>query len=312
MASTHSIAVVTGGRSGERDRSLISGMAVSESLTRQSIDHVVLDLADAEFPNRVRDAGVAFLAIAGRWAEDGKLQGTLETLGVPYTGSGVLASALGMHKPTAKNVVRSVGVAVLPHVVIGAGDDPEVAVRNVANLGWPVILKPCSEGGSIGTEVFRDARDLAAVLADNKDEEWLAEPFSAGTAVTCGVITRGGELVPLPPLETVPTTAEFYDYAAKRDPNAYRYRCPAELPEPTMAAIQRAALDAHSALGCHSYSRSDFIVTPTRDLYWLEVNTLPGLSVHGNLATMASAAKISYDELVVAILESAAHSRYRP
>ncbi|MDH6130017.1 D-alanine--D-alanine ligase [Kitasatospora sp. GP82] len=314
MSSIRRIAVVTGGRSNERDRSLISGEAVHESLTRLGLAHVVLDPSESDFTERIRTADVAFLAIAGQWAEDGKLQGLLESLSVPYTGSGVMASALGMHKPTAKNVVRAAGVSVLPHLVIRAGDDPEVSAKNAgANLGFPLILKPCSEGGSIGMQVFRDAPALAAALvADNGGGEWLIEPFTDGTAVTCGVITSDGDLMALPPLETLATTAEFYDYTAKRDPNGHRYRCPAELSEAVIAAIQRTAIEAHQALGCHSHSRSDFMVTPVGEVFWLEVNTLPGLSPHGNLATMANAAGISYDRLITAILTAAHHDGYRP
>ncbi|WP_372407435.1 D-alanine--D-alanine ligase [Streptomyces luteireticuli] len=312
--SIRRIAIVTGGQSGERDRSLLSGEAVRASLTRQDVAHVVLDAADADFADWVRGFDVAFLAIAGQWAEDGKLQGALDTLGVPYTGSGVLASALGMHKPTAKSVVKAAGVNTLEHVVLRADDDPDVAVKESAtNLGWPVILKPCSEGGSIGMKVLRDAAELTCALgeAQTGGGEWMVEPFVEGTAVTCGILDHDGVPSALPPLETLPTTAEFYDYAAKRDPNGHRYRCPAELPEPTVAAIQEAALAAHRALGCHGYSRSDFLVTPSGELFWLEVNTLPGLSAHGNLATMANAAGISYDALIAAILGTARHDGYR-
>ncbi|KJK58552.1 hypothetical protein UK12_09910 [Saccharothrix sp. ST-888] len=310
MSSIPRIAVVTGGRSGERDRSLLSGEAVHESLTRLGLAHVMLDPAEPEFADRVLAVDVAFLAIAGQWAEDGKLQGLLESLGVPYTGSGVMASALGMYKPTAKSVVQAAGVNVLPHLVVRAGDDPELSAKNAAaTLGLPVIIKPCSEGGSIGMRVCRDAAQLPAVLAGG---EWLIEPFADGTAVTCGVITVDGDLMALPPLETLPTTAEFYDYAAKRDPNGHRYRCPAELPEPVIAAVKRAAVEAHRALGCHSHSRSDFMVAPDGEVFWLEVNTLPGLSPHGNLATMANAAGIGYDQLITAILAAAHHQGYRP
>ncbi|MEV7177729.1 D-alanine--D-alanine ligase [Kitasatospora sp. NPDC093679] len=311
MSSTQTIAVVTGGRSGERDRSLLSGRSVRESLVRQGVPHVVLDPADEHFAEHVRTADVAFLAIAGQWAEDGKLQGLLDSLGVPYTGSGVMASAVGMHKPTAKSVVQAAGVPVLPHLLVRGGDDPEAAAKDaVARLGLPVIIKPPSEGGSIGVLVFRDPVELAAVLASGGD--WLIEPFSSGTAVTCGVITRDGELSALPPLETLPTSAEFYDYTAKRDPNGHRYCCPAALSPSVTAAVQQAALDAHRALDCHGHSRSDFIVTESGEVFWLEVNTLPGLSPHGNLATMAHAAGIGYDDLIGLILAAAHRPGYRP
>jgi D-alanine-D-alanine ligase len=307
------IGLVTGGRSGERDRSLLSAEAVGAALGRQSLRYARLDPCDGEFADRIRVVDVAFLAIAGQWAEDGKLQGMLDSLGVPYTGSGVLASALAMHKPTAKEVVSAAGVNVLPHIPVRDGHPERTAEVCSRSLGMPVILKPCSEGGSIGMQVLRDTATLAGALAGGAGRgEWFVEPFTAGRAVTCGVLWRDGQLTTLPPLETLPTTAEFYDYAAKRNPAGHIYRCPAEVPEAALARIAQGALDAHRALRCSGYSRSDFLVTPGGEVFWLEANTLPGLSGHGNLATMASAAGISYDELIQAILANAHRDGYRP
>jgi D-alanine-D-alanine ligase len=287
--------------------------AVGEALGRQGLKFVRLDPCERDFADRILEADVAFLAIAGQWAEDGKLQGLLESLGVPYTGSGVLASAVAMHKPTAKALVAPAGVRVLPHTLIGEGDDLAEVVRASGRLGMPVILKPCSEGGSIGCQVIRDPGRLPKILAeDAAHREWLIEPFVAGSAITCGVLQRDDALVTLPPLETVPTTAEFYDYAAKRNPEGHRYLCPAMVSGAVLAEISRSALAAHMALRCSGYSRSDFLVTPDGDVFWLEANTLPGLSRHGNLVTMASAAGISYDELVTTILVNACRQGYRP
>ena len=160
--------------------------------------------------------------------------------------------------------------------------------------------------------VLRDTATLAGALAANAGRgEWFIEPFTAGRAVTCGVLRRDGALTTLPPLETVPTTAEFYDYAAKRNPPGTATAAP---PGPGHHAgrIARNALTAHQALRCSGYSRSDFLVTPEGEVFWLEANTLPGLSRHGNLATMASAAGISYDELIAAILANAHRDGYRP
>ena len=308
------IGLVTGGRSGERDRSLLSGEAVGEAFGRQQLEYVRLDPRDKDFADRVRVVDVAFLAIAGQWAEDGKLQGLLDSLDVPYTGSGVLASAAAMHKPTAKGLVSAAGVPVLPHVLVHDGDDLDRAARTCCQaLGMPVIVKPCSEGGSIGMQVARDPGQLARALArDAGRGEWLIEPFTQGNAVTCGLLQRDGALMALPPLETVPTAAEFYDYAAKRDPAGHRYVCPAAVPDAVLAGISRSARQAHQALRCSGYSRSDFLVTPGGGAFWLEANTLPGLSRGGNLATMAAAAGISYDELVMTILANAHRQGYRP
>lgn len=319
---TKTVVVVTGGRSAERDRSLLSGHAVHESLARQGIPHSVLDAADPSFHDRIRDAELAFLAISGQWAEDGKLQGLLEHLGVPYTGSGVLASAIAMHKPTAKRLAAAAGIPILPDVTLRSPDEfgggpAQVAEKCFAELGFPVILKPASEGGSVGMSIAREITALAQRIEElskmgEKSGEWLVEPFINGTAITCGVIERGGNPMSLPPLETIPTSADFYDYAAKRDPAGHVYRCPANIPSERLEEIADLAIRAHRALSCSGYSRSDFLILPDDSAAWLECNTLPGLSPHGNLATMAEAAGISYDELIKILMGTAVQEGYRP
>ncbi|MEU5215955.1 D-alanine--D-alanine ligase [Streptomyces sp. NPDC020807] len=309
------VAVVSGGRSAERDRSLLSGNTVLASLDRQGCRSVFLDASDPDFVDRVRTADVAFLAIAGQYAEDGKLQGLLETLGVPYTGSGVMASAIGMNKTMAKSVVGAAGVSVLPQALIPPQGEPGAVAKAIADaIAFPVILKPQSEGGSVGMTVCHGIVDLVRTVSaiDRQGGAWLVEPFVSGTAVTAAVLDVDGDRIVLPVLETLPTEAEFYDYATKRDKNLHRYRCPAELPETTAEQISAAALTAHRALGCAGYSRSDFMVGDDGTVVWLEVNTLPGLSRTGNLATMAEAAGIDYDALVRLVLATAERTGYRP
>lgn len=309
------VGVLTGGVSGERDRSLLSGTTVIESLERQGYTAHLIDTAAPTFIQDVRHIDVAFLAIAGQYAEDGKLQGLLETLGIPYTGSGVLASALAMRKPAAKAMVASAGVAVLPHVLIHPAGGRAVAGKVAERLGLPVIAKPCSEGGSIGIRLAHTEDELADLLADlgTSEGDVFVEPFIPGQPVTVGVLEHGGEPSALPVLSTRPTGGtEFYDYLAKRDPARHHYECPAQLPDDTARHLAAAACDAHRALGCHGYSRSDFVVTDS-GVYWLEANTLPGLSQTGNLATVAAAAGIEYDKLITHILDTAAPStKYRP
>jgi len=309
------IAVVTGGRSSERERSLLSGGTALASLKRQGADTVLLDAGDDDFPERIQDADIALLAIAGQWAEDGKLQGCLDTLGVPYTGSGVTASALGMVKPLAKVVVAAAGVPVLPDVLIPAGADAATTAKSIGErLALPVILKPSSEGGSIGMRVCHDTPELEDALSEiDPQGAWFVEPFVTGTPVTAAVLERDGVPVVLPVLETIPTQAEFYDYASKRVDEGHEYRCPSMLPGPVITQITDAALTTHRALRCSGYSRSDFIVTPQGRVVWLEVNTLPGLSEQGNLATMARAGGIGYDHLIRLILAAARRDGgYRP
>ncbi|MFI5867239.1 D-alanine--D-alanine ligase [Streptomyces sp. NPDC051546] len=308
------IAVVSGGRSTERERSLMSGRAAWESLERQGYTTRFLDASDQQFADDVRGADVVFLAIAGQYAEDGKLQGLLESLNIPYTGSGVTASAIGMHKTLAKTVAAGAGVAVLPTVTIPARDRETITQVITSTIPFPLILKPLSEGGSIGMTVCHDTAQLAAALRTlDPGAGWFTEPFTTGVPVSCGILEVDGSPMALPPLATIPTGAEFYDYNTKRDKTKYRYQCPADLSSSTLDAITTAALTAHDALGCTGYSRSDFIVTPDGRPLWLEINTLPGLSHTGNLATMAAAAGIDYDHLIRMILTTAhASEGYRP
>ncbi|WP_369254123.1 D-alanine--D-alanine ligase family protein [Geodermatophilus amargosae] len=312
------VAVLTGGRSMERDRSLLSGQAVAEAL--EAVGHRVrlIDTAEPGLIEGVAGVDVAFLALAGRFGEDGKLQGFLETLAVPYTGSGVLASALGMHKPVAKTVVAASGVSVLPHVLIGGkgtAESTDTAASAMRRLGAPVIVKPLGEGGSVGVAVAHDVAELEELVVGlgQAGEAVLAEPFVTGTAVSVGVLeTDGGDVRALPSL-AVRAAREFYDYETKRNPALHAYACPAPLPRQVTALIADASCRAHRALGCSGYSRSDFIISADGDAWWLEVNTLPGLSRTGNLATMAAAAGLSYEKLVSQILGAAMHSaRYRP
>ncbi|WP_327258094.1 D-alanine--D-alanine ligase family protein [Streptomyces sp. NBC_01244] len=309
------VAVVTGGKSTERERSLLSGKAVFESLTNQGYRAVMLDTTAADFDTEVRNVDIAFLAIAGQHAEDGHLQGYLETIGVPYTGSGVLASATGMAKTVSKKLVAEAGIEVATTGLIEPGKTTgEIVADLLATVGLPLIVKPISEGGSIGMVLARDTDTLTTAIARiDAEQGWFAEPFVEGTPVTCGVLDVDGSLMPLPPLETLPTSAEFYDYASKRDDTLHEYRCPAELPADVIAFLQTSAVAAHRALGCSGHSRSDFIVTTAGQVVWLELNSLPGLSHHGNLATMANVAGIDYDQLVRMILTSADLSGgYRP
>jgi D-alanine-D-alanine ligase len=309
------IGVLTGGRSRERDRSLLSGRTAAGALTALGYRVHVVDTADPAFPDDVQEVDVAFLAIAGRWAEDGKLQGYLETIGLPYTGSGVLASAMAMHKPAAKAIVHAAGVPVLPYIRVDVARDADVEAKEILDrLSAPVMVKPEGEGGSIDMAVAHNHVELADLLTALRraDQRLLVEPFVTGPAVTVGVLDTGDELVALPVLETA-TVGEFYDYTAKRDPELHTYHCPANLPAAVAAFCADAACRAHQALGCSGYSRSDLVIGHDGQVFWLEANTLPGLSRGGNLATMAAAAGIPYTQLVARILATATTAgRYRP
>ncbi|MFB8025996.1 MULTISPECIES: D-alanine--D-alanine ligase [unclassified Streptomyces] len=305
------VAVVTGGWSQERDRSLASSKAVLEALAELGIRTKTIDL-EVDRETLATDLGgsdVAMLAIAGQGAEDGALQGLLETLGIPYTGSGVLASALGMNKVAAKKIISWTGV----HTARDYQIAPNAPVDQVAGqieteIGYPLIIKPLSEGGSIGLALVRERGELTAALTAGAATDLMAEQYVDGRSVSVGVLEGEEGPVALSPLETE-APGGLYDYEAKRIPGQALYHCPARLPDTVLQSLRRAAVTAHKALGCSGYSRHDFVMQDDVKPFWLEVNTLPGLTRVGNLARMADADGISYTQLIAHILSTASVRR---
>lgn len=303
------VGVLSGGRSRERDRSLLSGQAATEALKRRGYERTrLIDTADTDLIDTLKGVDVAFLAIAGQWAEDGRLQSLLELMDIPYTGSGVLPSALGMHKVIAKTLVRMAGVPVLPDVSVARNAEPAEAAQEAAGqIDLPAVVKPVSEGGSIDVRIVRTESELETALHDlgESGQHLMIEMYSPGSFVTVGVLDIDGHPAALPPLKATPKgSEEFYSAAAKNDDTLHAYQCPAELPTEVRSLLEEYAVAAHAELGCTGYSRSDFIVNG-RHVWWLEINTLPGLSRTGNLATMAQAADIRYDALILHILATA-------
>ncbi|MFJ6705662.1 MULTISPECIES: D-alanine--D-alanine ligase [unclassified Streptomyces] len=306
------VVVITGGWSAERHRSLLSGRAVVSALQGMGVQTGAVDLRDDrhELSGRLDGAGTVFLAIAGRGGEDGRLQGYLETRGLDYTGSGVLASAISMHKLTAKAVVQAAGVLTPTATPVSreVKGDTEAA-RVVGLLGPDIIVKPVNEGCSVGVRLPRGIDELREALLDGFTTDLMAETYHRGRSVSVGVLEdETGRLDTLPAIEAE-TGGRIYTQAAKENSDQCVYRCPAPLADEVEAAVREQAVAAHRALGCHSYSRHDFIVTPDGQALWLEANSLPGLSHQGNLARMARAAGISYEQLVSHILRGARTDR---
>ncbi|MEU3602681.1 ATP-grasp domain-containing protein [Streptomyces sp. NPDC006798] len=307
------LAVVTGGWSRERERALLSGTTASDALTALGIEHRVLDLAETDkLAAGLEGAELALLAIAGRGAEDGRLQGLLETSGVPYTGSGVFASAVGMNKTVAKTLATDAGVFTPAGTPVLTGTDPDrdAEARGIAEaFGLPVIVKPVSEGGSIGLVLARTEKELADALRAADGVAMMVEEYIEGRSVSAGVLEDSdGTLHVLPPLETA-TADGIYSAEAKHRPDLTTYLCPARLPDAVLAELDDMARRAHRALHCHGYSRHDFVVPDSGIPVWLEVNTLPGLSRTGNLARMADAAGLSYEQLLSHIVRTARTDR---
>ncbi len=298
------VAVLMGGRSSEREISLLSGNAVLAALRRRGIDAHAFDPA-ARPLEELRRGGYAraFIALHGRFGEDGTVQGALEVLGVPYTGSGVLASALALDKWRTKLVWQAVGIPTPRHALLEAGSD---YARVIEELGLPLIVKPVCEGSTIGlTKVTAAAQLPAAYAAAAKyDRLVLAEEFIAGQELTVAIL----EDVALP-LVRIQPAVELYDYQAKYFSDATRYFCPSGLPQAVERVIQEQALAAYRVIGCEGWGRVDVILSDAGRPYFLEVNTSPGMTSHSLVPMAAKQAGIDFDELVVRILRTTERRR---
>jgi D-alanine-D-alanine ligase len=305
---TKTIGVLMGGLSGERAVSLRSGDNCLRALRQRGYRAVRVD-AVRDVAQRLDEAGVevAFLALHGRYGEDGTIQGLLEMMGIPYTGSGVLASALAMNKIAAKKVVRASGLSTPPFCEIGM-DEPSstAATRIQVELGLPVMLKPVEEGSSLGVAKCGDAKELEVSIEGGRTEygAMFAERFVAGREITVGVLERDGRSQALPILELVPKN-DFYDYEAKYTEGMTDFILPARLEPPVYAEAERLAVAAFGAVGCRGYARVDIIVDQAGVPWFVEVNTLPGMTDTSDLPAQARAAGISYEELVETILLTA-------
>ena len=297
------IGVIMGGHSAERDISLRTGRAVLAALLRRGYKAVAIDAGEALVDQlRARKIQLAFIALHGPGGEDGTIQGLLEVLGVPYTGSGVRASAIAMHKPTAKAFLASEGVPVPRGTVVPAisGQPPQRSVPT--GMGWPVIVKPAAQGSTIGITIVRQTSEWPTALkrAHEFDSEAMVEAYIPGRELTVSILSG----MPLPAVEIVAPNG-FYDYAAKYEKGKTRYLCPAPLPASLRKRLADLALKTYRLIGCDGAARVDFRVTPKGRPYVLEINTIPGMTETSLLPMAAAKAGIDYDTLTERILESA-------
>jgi D-alanine-D-alanine ligase len=295
-----------GGRSAEREISLRTGQAVYRALRRRGYRAVAIDVDDS-LPRRLKAKKVAlvFLALHGPGGEDGTIQGFLETIGMPYTGSGVRASAMAMHKVTAKTLLACHGIPVPAGTVIRAGQAGPKQVPP-AGLRWPVIVKPAAEGSTIGISIVRKSSEWRAALrrAHKHDREAVVEAYIPGHEVTVSVLGGAWRPMALPTIEIV-APGGFYDYAAKYTKGRSRYLCPALLQAPVSRRVTDLAVRAYDILGCGGAARVDFRVTSGGKPYVLEVNTIPGMTETSLLPMAAAKAGMDYDTLTEEILKSA-------
>jgi len=294
------VAVLMGGRSAERAVSLKGGAMVLDALRRKGIDAHAFDPRKRGLGAFMRERfDRAFIALHGRYGEDGTIQGALELIGVPYTGSGVLASALAMDKWRTKLLWQASGTPT-PHCELLTRDSDLHAVAT--RLGLPLMVKPASEGSSLGMTKVRSARDLpeAYALAANYDRVVMAEAFVDGVELTAAIL--GDTPLPLIKLET---PREFYDYEAKYSAGDTRYIIPSGLPPDAERIIQEEALRAFKTLNCGGWGRVDLMLDQMGKPYFLEANTSPGMTDHSLVPMAARHAGLSFEDLCVRILESA-------
>ena len=294
------VAVLMGGRSAEREISLQSGQAVLDALLRCGVDAHPFDPAQQALEKLLQQGfDKAFIALHGRFGEDGTIQGALELMGLPYTGSGVMASALAMDKWRTKLIWQSTDILSPRYELLHADSDWE---RVAGTLGLPLIVKPAREGSTIGLTKVKRAEDLAQAyqLAARHDALVLAEEFITGKELTVAIL---GE-TPLPVVR-IEIAGELYDYQAKYFSNETQYFCPSGLPAELEAAIQKQALKAYQVLGCQGWGRVDLILSQTDQFYFLEANTSPGMTGHSLVPMAARTAGITFDDLVLKILDLA-------
>jgi D-alanine-D-alanine ligase len=293
------IAVLMGGPSSEREVSLATGRAVLQALTSLGLDAVGVDWEpgrDLLTLLRESRAEVVWLALHGTYGEDGCVQGLCEIVGLPYTGSGLLSSALAMDKVASRRLFASHGLAV-PEWRIHRG------LEDARAIGLPLVVKPSREGSSVGVTIVHREADLEPALATAARcrGEVLVERYVAGREIQVGILDDA----PLGTVEIRPAV-EFYDYQAKYQRNDTTYLCPAPLSHAEDARLRELGLAAHRALGCRSYSRVDFILADSGTAFLLEVNTLPGMTERSLIPKMAAAAGLSYATLCERILAGAA------
>lgn len=311
------VAVLLGGTSAERDISLMSGQGVLAALRSLGVDAHAFDPAERHLKD-LEAEGFArcFIALHGRHGEDGCIQGALELMGLPYTGSGVMASAIAMDKVMTKRLWVAEGLPTPRSVTLSPDEvvSPDLPARLdavVAQLGLPLVVKPPREGSSIGVTVVKTAQAMrdAVLQSARHDADVLCEQFIAGDEVTCPVIGEGASARALPVVRIVPPAAG-YDYQNKYFTDDVRYLCPSGLAEAEEREIQRLTLAAYRSLGCRGWGRADLMigidpVTGARSPFLLEMNTSPGMTGHSLVPMSARAAGIDYPALCLTLLAGA-------
>ncbi|SFB67311.1 D-alanine--D-alanine ligase [Polaromonas sp. OV174] len=310
------VAVLMGGRSAEREVSLMSGQGVLQALRSRGVDAHAFDPAERDLSD-LKKEGFArcFIALHGRFGEDGTVQGALELLGIPYTGSGVMASSMAIDKVMTKRVLLSEGLPTPRYVLLRRGSYGSAEVAAIPDqLGLPLIVKPAREGSSIGLSKVSERAGMADAVAqaEKLDADILCEQFISGDEVTCPVLGTGAQARALPVIRIVAPDGN-YDYQNKYFTDTTQYLVPCGLPEGEEARIQQLVLQAFRTLNCSGWARADVMIDrATRQPYLLEINTSPGMTGHSLVPMSARAAGISYEDLCIEVLKTAGLDHQQP
>lgn len=300
------VAVLMGGTSSEREVSLMSGSGVLAALQSKGVDAHRFDPAEQGLDQlKVQGFDRCFIALHGRYGEDGTVQGALELLGIPYTGSGVMASSIAMDKVMTKRIWRFEGLPTPDWRMVSSADETRAAFEA---LGAPMIVKPARDGSSIGLTKVMNAEECAKAyeLAAQYDLEVLCEQFIAGDETTCPVLGSGVNARALPVIRIVAPEGN-YDYQNKYFTDTTQYHCPSGLPEQEELEIQRIVEKAFRTLSCRGWARADIMIRASdRKPFLLEINTSPGMTGHSLVPMAARASGVSYENLCLGILASSA------
>lgn len=299
------VAVLMGGRSSEREVSLMSGRGVLAALQSRGVNAHAFDPAEQGLDQlKVQGFDRCFIALHGRYGEDGTVQGALELLGIPYTGSGVMASSIAMDKIMTKRIWRFEGLPTPDWRLVASAEETRAAL---AVLGAPMIVKPARDGSSIGLTKVTTAEECARAyeLAARYDDEVLCEEFIAGDETTCPVLGAEAGAHALPVIRIVAPEGN-YDYQNKYFTDTTQYHCPSGLPEAEEAEIRRIVVKAYRTLGCRGWARADIMIRASdRKPFLLEINTSPGMTGHSLVPMAARASGVSYEDLCLGLLGSA-------
>lgn len=309
------VAVLMGGASAEREVSLMSGNGVLKALRSRGVDAHAFDPAERDLSELKKDGFErCFIALHGRFGEDGTVQGALELLGIPYTGSGVMASSMAIDKVMTKRVMISEGLPTPQYRLLRRGTYGAADIAALPDaLGLPLIVKPAREGSSIGLTKVTERSGMADAVAqaEKLDADVLCEQFISGDEVTCPVLGTGAEARALPVIRIVAPDGN-YDYQNKYFTDSTQYIVPCGLPEGEEAVIQQLVLDTFRILNCRGWGRADVMIDKvTRKPYLLEINTSPGMTGHSLVPMSARAAGISYEDLCVQVLQTASLDHHK-